>query len=211
MKKTMIFLGFALAVSLAGCTAEHGHKPQAAEWAAAEEEPLDEHEQMPPLIKKADPGVEYPSDVLRRDLRDVTPAGDIYHGEHILRRTAAQNGRSEQLFAAEDAEKLAKMVWGEARGCSPEEQLLVVWTVLQRVDAGGWGGDICEVVQARGQFAGYSPEHPVCPDIYELVCTALTDWRQGADPPTHAIFAPSLPYYFFQGDGSHNWFREEWR
>lgn len=112
-----------------------------------------------------------------------------------------------------DARLLAKMVWGEARGCSPEEQRLVVWTVLQRVDAGGAfaGYDTIEaVITAPGQFVGYDEKHPIDTDIYSLCLEVLSDWQHGAEPPTHEIYAPTVPYYFFEGDGRHNWFREEW-
>jgi hypothetical protein len=38
----------------------------------------------------------------------------------------------------------------------------------------------------------------------------LKAWQSGAEPPTHDIYAPSTPYYFFDGDGKHNYYREEW-
>lgn len=112
-----------------------------------------------------------------------------------------------------DVTLLAKTVWGEARGCTPEEQRLVVWTVLQRVDADGAFAQydtIEAVITAPGQFVGYNENHPVDPDIYDLCLEALADWQSGAEPPTHEIYAPTVPYYFFDGDGRHNWFREEW-
>lgn len=112
-----------------------------------------------------------------------------------------------------DVTMLARMVWGEARGCALEEQRLVVWTVLQRVDAGGVFAQydtIEAAVTAPGQFVGYDENHPVDPDIYNLCLEVLSDWQSGAEPPTHEIYAPTAPYYFFDGDGRHNWFREEW-
>lgn len=120
---------------------------------------------------------------------------------------------SETPLTNSDVTMLAKMVWGEARGCAPEEQRLVVWTVLQRVDAGGVFAQydtIEAAVTAPGQFVGYNENHPVDPDIYNLCLEVLSDWQSGAEPPTHEIYAPTAPYYFFDGDGRHNWFREEW-
>jgi hypothetical protein len=116
----------------------------------------------------------------------------------------------EPPFTDDDIEMLAKMVFGEARGCTPEEQSLVVWTVLQRVDAPDWQNTIREVVTARRQFVGYRESHPVDPDIYALCAAELAYWREGGEPPTHEIYAPSTPYYFFDGDGRNNWFREEY-
>ncbi|MCX4355384.1 MAG: hypothetical protein OSJ43_04065 [Oscillospiraceae bacterium] len=126
---------------------------------------------------------------------------------------AASAETSETPLTSSDVTLLAKMVWGEARGCAPEEQRLVVWTVLQRVDAGGVFAQydtIEAAVTAPGQFVGYDENHPVDTDIYNLCLEVLADWQDGAEPPTHEIYAPTAPYYFFDGDGRHNWFREEW-
>lgn len=119
----------------------------------------------------------------------------------------------EETLTSSDVTLLAKMVWGEARGCTPEEQRLVVWTVLQRVDADGAFAQydtIEAVITAPGQFVGYDENHPVDSDIYNLCLEVLSEWQDGAEPPTHEIYAPTAPYYFFDGDGRHNWFREEW-
>jgi hypothetical protein len=117
----------------------------------------------------------------------------------------------EPLYNEADAVILAKMVWGEARGCAADEQRLVVWTVLQRVDADEWDDTVAEVVTAECQFKGYNENHPVDADIYEICATALTEWYNGMQPPTHETYAPTVPYYFFEGDGEHNYFRENWR
>ena len=112
-------------------------------------------------------------------------------------------------YTDRDISLLAKTVWGEARGCAPEEQRLVVWTALQRVDA-GYGGTIEAVLTAPSQFVGYRERNPVCPEIYALCAEELAKWANGEDPPTMEPYAPTAPYYFFDGDGTNNWFREEW-
>ena len=117
----------------------------------------------------------------------------------------------EPPFTYDDTIMVAKTVWGEARGCTPEEQRLVVWTILQRVDADNWANTIEGVVTQKRQFAGYKESNPIDADIYALCLTELTDWWHGAEPPTHEIYAPTAPYFFFDGDGRNNWFREEWR
>ncbi len=120
---------------------------------------------------------------------------------------------TETPLTSSDVTLLAKTVWGEARGCTPEEQRLVVWTVLQRVDADGAFAQydtIEAVITAPGQFVGYNENHPVDPNIYNLCLEALSDWQSGSEPPTHEIYAPTAPYYFFDGDGRHKWVREEW-
>ena len=49
---------------------------------------------------------------------------------------------------AEEAEYIAKALYGEARGCSTTEQAAVVWCILNRVDdeSGLWPDDIIGVV-----------------------------------------------------------------
>ncbi len=104
---------------------------------------------------------------------------------------------------------LAQTVWGEARGCSPDEQRLVVWTIFQRVDK-EFGDSVGEVITQPNQFAGYSESYPVDPDIYELCREEAGKWESGQAAPILAPYANSRPYLFFDGDGTHNWFREEY-
>ena len=115
------------------------------------------------------------------------------------------------LYTDREIEMIAKAVWGEARGTTPEEQRLVVWTVLQRVDAGNYGDNIEAVVTAPRQFDGYRDDNPVCPDIYALVKGELQKWARGEEPPTLEPFAPRAPYLYFAGRRGNNWFREQWR
>jgi hypothetical protein len=114
-------------------------------------------------------------------------------------------------YSEAEAEMLAKMVWGEARGCTADEQRLVVWTVFQRVDGDDWGDTIEAVVTARAQFHGYDTNNPILLDIYDLCAEELIAWHDGAEPPTHELYAPTAPYYYFEGDGLHNYFRKDWR
>ena len=72
-------------------------------------------------------------------------------------------------------EALAKMVWGEARGCSKTEQAATVWCVLNRVDDGY--GDILSVLLAPNQFQGYDSSNPVSPEIAALVKDVLIRWE----------------------------------
>jgi hypothetical protein len=107
-----------------------------------------------------------------------------------------------------DVEMLAKLVWGEARGCSTTEQAAVIWTVLNRVDSEEpyFPHTIQEVVTQPNQFHGYHPNHPVEQDKVELAIDVLTRWLNGGEGRV-------LPkeYVFFHGDGLHNYFRIEYQ
>lgn len=111
-----------------------------------------------------------------------------------------------------EAEYIAKTLYGEARGCSTTEQAAVVWCILNRVDDGSglWPDDIIGVVTQAHQFAGYSPEHPVLPELYSLALDVLERWqREKAGEDSVGRVLPA-DYCYFYGDGVHNYFRQEY-
>lgn len=101
---------------------------------------------------------------------------------------------------------LAQTVCGEARGCAPEEQKLVVWCILNRVDA--WEQSITDVILAKNQFQGYSVTCPIELEICDLCEEVLLAWEAGEEAPTLEPYATGSNYLWFTGDGEHNWFRE---
>jgi len=109
------------------------------------------------------------------------------------------------------ADVISRMVWGEARGVSRNEQKLVVWTVINRLENGRYGSSLIGVVRARGQFTGYSPRFPVTDAIREMVVEVLEAWDRGEEAKVYPPFARTPNYLYFHGDGQHNWFRERHR
>ena len=107
-----------------------------------------------------------------------------------------------------DVEMLAKLVWGEARGCTTTEQAAVIWTVLNRVDSEDpiFPDTIEEVVTQPFQFIGYDSSYPVEPDKVALVRDVLTRWLTDA-----AGRVLPKEYVFFHGDGVQNHFRIEFK
>lgn len=107
-------------------------------------------------------------------------------------------------------EALAQTVWGEARGCSTTEQAAVVWCILNRVDSSQFPDDPLMVVQQERQFDGYHPSYPVEPDLVTLVEDVMTRWEM--EDKLVGKVGRVLPkeYLFFEGDGSHNHFRQEY-
>lgn len=102
----------------------------------------------------------------------------------------------------------AKTVWGEARGCSRDEQKLVVWCICNRAEARDQSVE--EVVTAPYQFAGYHPDHPVEPEIVEVVEEVFQAWSRNEEALILPPYATTSNYQYFGGDGEHNWFREEY-
>lgn len=111
-------------------------------------------------------------------------------------------------YSSHELTLVAKTVWGEARGCSREEQMLVVWCICNRADLRDQS--IEEVVTAPHQFAGYRESNPVEEPILEVVREVLEAWSRGEEALVLEPYATTSEYQFFTGDGYHNWFREEY-
>ena len=111
-------------------------------------------------------------------------------------------------YSSYEVTLVCQTVWGEAQGCSPEEQALVVGCICNRADK--YNKSIEEIVTADSQFHGYNEDNPVTPEIHEVVCATLEAWARGESAPVYAPYATSSEYVYFTGDGAHNWFREEW-
>lgn len=120
-------------------------------------------------------------------------------------------GREQEEHDLETLAALARTVWGEARGCTTTEQAAVVWCVLNRADRPEWPDDPLEVVQQPRQFSGYDPEHPVQPEILDLVEDVLDRWELEKTAVGDVGRVLPREYVFFDGDGRHNYFRTEWR
>lgn len=108
-----------------------------------------------------------------------------------------------------EAETVAKLVWGEARGCTETEQAAVIWCVLNRVDAGY--GSIAQVITAPYQFTGYRAGNPVTEELYALAVDVLTRWRLEKLGGGNVGRVLPSDYLWFTGDGRHNHFRNAYR
>lgn len=108
---------------------------------------------------------------------------------------------------------LAKMVWGEARGCSRTEQAATIWCVLNRYDSGDrfWADTVEGITTQPCQFYGYDPANPVDPDIMALVEDVLARWQAEKDCVGSVGRVLPKEYLYFTGDGTHNYFTTEWK
>ena len=112
----------------------------------------------------------------------------------------------EMYFTEADVIALAQMLYGEARGCTVDNQRKCVWCVLNRVDDARFPDTIIGVVSQSGQFYGYSPYFPVWDNLYAVALDVLTRWsmeKQGAEVAREL----DKTAVFFTGDGVQNWFR----
>lgn len=110
-----------------------------------------------------------------------------------------------------DMRRLAKMVWGEARGVELKvEQEAVIWCVFNRIDDPRFPDTIAEVC-THSQFHGYDPDNPVEPEFYDMALRVWNEWnRLHLGDPT-AVRTLPVEYVYFHGDGERNWFRTEYK
>ncbi len=112
-------------------------------------------------------------------------------------------------FTEEDAAEVAKMLWGEARGCTRDNQIKCAWVVCNRVDDERFPDTIQEVLEQPSQFHGYDPAYPVLDELYSVAFDVLTRWsyeKQGI--PVRRELPQS--FLWFTGNGRENIFREEY-
>lgn len=128
---------------------------------------------------------------------------DLYSG--VLPYEITYNPETEYLAVA-----LAQTVYGEFRGgWSQTEQSMVIWTVLNRVDAGMYS-DVYSALTAPWQFA-YSPYAPTYDDygrdITALARDVLYRWKLEHEGQSDVGRVLPSGYCWYTGDGSHNYFR----
>ena len=110
-------------------------------------------------------------------------------------------------FTEDDVAAMAKMIWGEARGCTRDNQIKCAWVVCNRVDDDRFPDTIQGVLSQPHQFHGYSESFPATDELYEVAFGVLTRWsyeKQGI--PVRRELASS--FLWFTGNGRENIFRE---
>ena len=113
----------------------------------------------------------------------------------------------EMYYTDADVVAVAKMLYGESRGCSIDNQQKAVWCVLNRVDDERFPDTIIGVLSQPNQFHGYSAAFPVWDELTAVAEDVLTRWsleKQGV------AVNRELPksYLYFTGTGKENVFRE---
>ena len=107
-------------------------------------------------------------------------------------------------------ELIAKTIYGEARGCSTEEQELVAWCILNRVEDGTWGDTVEDVVTYPNAFHGYCATNPATEEHIAVATKVLNQWHAGESAPVRPPYSTTSNYTYMSGKNGHNYFREEW-
>lgn len=122
----------------------------------------------------------------------------------------AQEPEAEQE-TEEEIILLAKMLWGEARGCSTTEQAACVWVALNRVSDPRWPDTLREVLLQPEQFRGLREDNPATEELMALAEDVLS--RRARELAGETAVGRVIPedYFFWAGDGKRNHFRKEYR
>ena len=144
--------------------------------------------------------------VIEADADGVPPEVDT-NGLCVVEIAEHAEPEYEMYFTEADVTALAQMLYGEARGCTVDNQMKCVWCVLNRVDDSRFPDTIQGVLSQPSQFHGYSPSFPVWDELKEVARDVLTRWsmeKQGADVAREL----DKNAVFFTGDSVQNHFRE---
>lgn len=124
-------------------------------------------------------------------------------------KTTAAVGSYQKLYTSSDATICAKIMYNEGRGLKSKTELAcIVWTILNRVDA-GYGSTIQKVALAKHQFAYTAGAKTTSDYGYDLVALAkdvMDRWsREKAGQGNIGRVLPK-GYLWYYGDGKHNRF-----
>lgn len=170
-----------------------------AESEAIETDPLDGYEPSPQIMALISMpslrerfGPEFPEDEVEGETEKLLETSVIDE----VKKIAKSHGLSEN-----DIIILAKTLYGEANSVkSTCERSMVIWTVINRVDAKQFPNTITEVCTAPQQFTGYSANHPVTMENLLLVDDVLTRWEKEKASETNVGRTLPNDIYYFRAD-----------
>lgn len=119
-----------------------------------------------------------------------------------------------KYYTDSDALMLAKVTFCESRGIPSKTELAcVMWTVLNRVDA-GYANTISAVILAPNQFA-YRSSAPTVNDygvdLLSLAYDVLERWNKEKNGESDVGRVLPQGYLWYSGNGKHNFFRDKYR
>lgn len=82
-----------------------------------------------------------------------------------------------------EAEEIAKVLYGTARYNTEDDQRLVVWCIINRMEATGYPDTIEGVCQQDSQWMGYSQDNPVLENLLNIADEELTRYYSGNPRP----------------------------
>lgn len=104
------------------------------------------------------------------------------HNKEISKiRFNYENPTPEKLIK-EEAEYIAKVLYGTALNHDERDQRTLVWCILNRVDSAGYPGDVKSVCQQPSQWIGYDDNNPILNNLYDIAMKELETWHNNYRP-----------------------------
>ena len=156
-------------------------------------------------------------DILTESIQETEEEIAIYETSVLLEDKPEYHVEASwpELYTDEDVIVLTKMLWGDEMNAGGKcvsakcQQAAVIWTVLNRYDA-GYSDSISQVVMAPKQFVGYRESNPVDEELLDLVKDVLDRWNDEKHGETDVGRVLPADYLWFRGDGKYNHFRNEY-
>lgn len=124
-------------------------------------------------------------------------------------KATAAVGSYKTLYSQEEAIIVAKIMYNESRGIKSKTELAcIVWTIVNRVDA-GMGQNVEAVARAKNQFAYTAGAKTISDYGYDLVALAkdvMDRWSKEKAGFSNVGRVLPKGYLWYYGDGKHNWF-----
>ena len=104
------------------------------------------------------------------------------HNKEILQiRFNYENPTPEELIK-EEAEYIAKVLYGTALNHDERDQRTLIWCILNRVDSAGYPGTVKSVCQQPSQWIGYNDNNPILNNLYDIAMKELEVWHNNYRP-----------------------------
>lgn len=105
-------------------------------------------------------------------------------------------------YREQDAIALAKMLWGEARGCAYDDKRNCCITACNRAMDARFPDTVYDCVVQPYQYLGYAESNPVVEELYAIAVSVLQDMELHKNGETVEWYS----YNAFYGDGVQNHF-----
>lgn len=83
----------------------------------------------------------------------------------------------------QEAEYIARVIYGTARNHTEADKRAVVWCILNRVEHYAHPDTVIDVCEQPKQWIGYSADNPVLTELYDIALAELKIWYNGGHRP----------------------------
>lgn len=104
------------------------------------------------------------------------------HNEEITAIRAEYELVTPEKQLQQEAEYIARVLYGTALEHDARDQRTLVWCILNRVDSSSYPNTVKEVCQQPSQWIGYDDNNPILTNLYELAIEELTTWHNNYRP-----------------------------